>query len=467
MRLLELAGLGIFCQLAGLPVQTQADAIGYELGSPGQTPDFSSGASATDSCECRQCCKNTMKGDLSCPKCTDCPAYCSGPSSGCDANSPEWRSGCYGINKFGNGGDCVCSTGEFKNPEVYKLAGRAVGMASGYEVVLVNSMPSPILQGVTAKMRTTVKTNGVFTFPFKITLGQAYHVTVEAVLLNNRPTDAAACDIHNSKGAQASGQWGAQVAKTGKGGVAFGDIWLELACRAVKNPKPLPKATVVHRLAALHAHSDSPDVSKLAPDCQDSPLLMSPSMGMTPSERVETRKDTELPCKRSFTIHPAHKKKDAFYITEVRGTKSVAFTVSASKLVNVCLVPDVVWYSLGYHQATEDKALCPCVGVTECKHASHTLDPKATYLLFAAEHKLHTHYKSYAALVASYKPIKIEVKVAKHFEPAGKMKVVVVGGLFVAVAAVILFSDRGGSKKRQKGYQSVTPGAEMFSRRKK
>ena len=72
-----------------------------------------------------------------------------------------------------------------------------------------------------------------------------------------------------------------------------------------------------------------------------------------------------------------------------------------------------------------------------------------------------------AALVASYKPIKIEVKVAKHFEPAGKMKVVVVGGLFVAVAAVILFSDRGGSKKRQKGYQSVTPGAEMFSRRKK
>ena len=127
-----LAGLVVgICQL----MQTRADAIGYELGSPDHAPNFSS-SSEPGSCECRTCCSKTKLGDLSCPTCKNCPAFCSGPSSGCDANSPEWRSGCYGIDRKGNGGDCVCSTGEFKNPEVYKLAGKAFGLIElGLEMI--------------------------------------------------------------------------------------------------------------------------------------------------------------------------------------------------------------------------------------------------------------------------------------------------------------------------------------------
>jgi hypothetical protein len=59
---------------------------------------------------------------MKCPICHNCPVYCSGPSSGCFGDVTGHEGGCYGENAAGDGGECVCGTGEFLNPEMCTYA---------------------------------------------------------------------------------------------------------------------------------------------------------------------------------------------------------------------------------------------------------------------------------------------------------------------------------------------------------
>jgi hypothetical protein len=83
-------------------------------------------AAAARKCVCRSCCsaiqhfKSHLENEQQCPVCHNCPVYCSGPAAGCLGDSAGHEGGCYGENMAGDGGECVCGTGEFRNPELCK-----------------------------------------------------------------------------------------------------------------------------------------------------------------------------------------------------------------------------------------------------------------------------------------------------------------------------------------------------------
>jgi hypothetical protein len=156
-------------------------------------------------CVCRQCCSTCYQLDYTCqnkcPVCTTamCPIYCSGPSSGCLGDkrwsevvgptaSGSWG-GCYGEDQGGVGGECVCATGEFANPEIYSIAGALHNLGNGESVKIQCISGISGSNGITIgsrfrpdednAMSVTATKNGRFEFPYKLAPNRNYDVTVE------------------------------------------------------------------------------------------------------------------------------------------------------------------------------------------------------------------------------------------------------------------------------------------------
>ena len=98
-------------------------------------PSLPSASAGVGRCHCHRCCAQLDHAAMgrqavvagtrlvNCPRCLSgqCPAYCSGPASGCEGSGPGLIGvGCYGVaevNGAAIGGNCVCETGEFSQPE--------------------------------------------------------------------------------------------------------------------------------------------------------------------------------------------------------------------------------------------------------------------------------------------------------------------------------------------------------------
>jgi hypothetical protein len=137
-------------------------------------------------CQCFSCCVTCFNGlkqgcQERCPVCKDCAAFCSGPSVGCSRGGTQGA--CFGQNTLGDGGDCVCSSGQFENPEIYSLGGVVRGLLPVMRVELVATV-TPAAQesgDSSARWPLWVNKNGAFEFPYKMAHGRAYTVTTGRV----------------------------------------------------------------------------------------------------------------------------------------------------------------------------------------------------------------------------------------------------------------------------------------------
>ena len=86
------------------------------------------------------------------------------------------------------GGECVCSTGQFRHPERWKLQGYATGVAQGVELTLMATVGETFHtasggQGerMQSWMLATVKHDGQFRFPNRLVTGHTYFITIKSV----------------------------------------------------------------------------------------------------------------------------------------------------------------------------------------------------------------------------------------------------------------------------------------------
>ena len=365
------------------------------------------------------------------------------------------KGGCFGgatmvtPNGYGRdfyGGECVCSTGQFRHAERWKLQGYATGVAHGVVVTLMATVGEAFTTASGSRgermqswMLAVVKHDGQFRFPNRLVSGHTYFITIKSVTVGGERVPESKCALVKGFRGAASGAdiTNLRVHCTGKG------VARASATASAQASSAAAQVAKMHK--AFHA------MRIRAPDCQDSPLLLRESSAMTPADRKAVRQDTKLPCKRGFTIHPEHHSGDGMYITEMRGKPCISYQVRADHPVHVCFVQDAIWYQLGATAAMRDLNICPCQGVTDCKHTHSGLDPSATYLLFVRESKDRSklHFHSYADFQHSFTPTHIHVWAETCTDAKNKKAMIVGGG--VLLGAILLI-------KAVKGKGSSTPG---------
>lgn len=229
-------------------------------------------------CQCRSCCSYSRLGaELDkCPAASAnlAPTFCSGPSMGC-----KGRGGCYGagtIHPYASnmgdvvGGECVCSTGEFKNAERWSLGGSVSGLPAGQSLQLMVTVSIPFnggkAQRSTSWMVTNVRRNGRFAFPHRLASAHRYFVTTRA-----QPASAH-CAITHERGNAHADINSIRIACTRKGG---------------GGAHSGAKKHVSAGSFALRQKAFTPLKLKAA-DCQDSPILYKLSSAMTPADQVLT-----------------------------------------------------------------------------------------------------------------------------------------------------------------------------------
>lgn len=373
------------------------------------------------------------------------------------------RDGCYGagtihpyMSNVGDvvGGSCVCSTGEFRDSERWKLGGRLTGLGGGGAAVQLMVTVSVPFNGGHAQRSTswqvvTLKRDGDFQFVHRLATGHHYFVNVK-----KQPVSGT-CRVKHARGTTSSSNVASiRVECTRFGGGGGGDGGG--GANKVTDNAP----AVALRQKAFSAPK------LLAPDCQDSPLLykLSTMPGLTPKEQRAENTATTLPCKREFTIHPEDKKNDAFYITELRGASCTHAEVHADQPVHACLVPAAVWYELGVTAVLRDDKLCPCKGVERCVIDKAGLSPSTTYLLFVKESKDRSklHFHSYNDLMTSYKPVHITVYI-ESCAAARKKQVLEIGALALGAGLLAVLLAKGKGRGSKAGYAKIE-GQELSNR---